>query len=305
MLKHILVPLDGSSLAESSLSAAAYLAELGPSEVTLLHLLEGPRTPNAIHGEHHLTAKDEAESYLRSVAGRFFSSRATVNYRVYDAPASGVARGIADHQAEINHDLVVMCTHGRSGANNLVFGSIAQRLVSIGSVPVLIVQPVSPGAPAFTASPMLLPLDGTVEHERCIEVADQFAVEVRADVHLLMVVPTLRTLPGRWEDTTKLLPTSADRMLEMAAEEAEEYLDRRMQILQHHGLRVSADIRRGDPAKVICRSADETKARLLVLGTHGKSGMSAIWEGSVASRVMSRIDIPVLLVPVTHAETNE
>ncbi len=303
MFKHILIPLDGSQLAEASLSAAAYLSKHGASEVTLVHIIEG-RAPSEIHGERHLTTKEEADDYLRSTAERFFGSEIKVNYHVHDIPVSGVARSIADHQEEFDHDLIVMCTHGRSGPNTLVFGSIAQKLVSLGTVPVLIVHPSSQKvAPEIlTLSPFLVPLDGTPEHEKSVSVAGEFAIETQSVVHLLMVVPTLRTLPGKWEDSTKLLPTSADRMLEMAAEEAEEYLENECREFERLGLTVSAELRRGDPATVICESVVERQARLLVLGTHGKSGMSAIWEGSIASRVLSRINVPVLLVPVSHLE---
>jgi nucleotide-binding universal stress UspA family protein len=302
MFKHILVPLDGSKLAESSLTAAAYLANSEKSEVTLLHVVE-ERAPSEVHGERHLTTSEEADAYLRSVAERFFDSKVRVNYHVHDVQISGVARAIADHHQEFDHDLIVMCTHGRSGANTLVFGSIAQKIVSLGTVPVLIVQPETDMAHPhrFLTSPMLTPVDGTPQDEVSLKIATEFAAETRSALHLLMVVPTLRTLPGRWEDSTKLLPTSADRMLEMAAEEAGEYLQTRSADLAKRGISVSVEIKRGDPAKVICESAEKSGAKLLVIGTHGKSGLGAIWEGSVASRVLSQINLPVILVPISDA----
>jgi nucleotide-binding universal stress UspA family protein len=304
MFKHILVPLDGSKLAESSLSAAAYLVNSGGSEVTLLHVVED-RAPMAVHGERHLTSPAGAEAYLRTVSERFFAPETKVNHHVHDARITNVAREIADHQEEIDHDLIVMCTHGRSGANTLVFGSIAQKIVSLGTVPVLIVQPdppdMRPSRP-FSPSPMLIPLDGTPEHWASVAIANDFAEETHSEVHLLLVVPTWWTLPGKWEDTTKILPTSADRLLEMAAEEAGEYLERQRSELTRRGIAVSAEIDRGDPAKVISESAEKNNARLLVLSTHGKSGLSALWEGNVASRVLSRINLPVLLVPVRESD---
>jgi len=303
MFKHILVPLDGSKLAESSLIAAAYLANSEKSEVTLLHLVE-EHAPSAIHGERHLRSAEEADAYLRSIAERFFDSRVKVNYHVHDAQITGVAQGIADHHRELDHDLIVMCTHGRSGANTLVFGSIAQKIVSLGTLPVLIVQPEHDTAHPrrFATSPMLAPVDGTPEHEVSLRLATEFALETKSQLHLLMVIPTLKTLPGRWEDATKILPTSADRMLEMAAEEAAEYLDRQCAELTGRGISVAAGIERGDPAKVICEAAEKSGARLLVIGTHGKSGLGAIWEGSVASRVLSRINVPVILVPLSNRD---
>lgn len=302
MFKHILVPLDGSGLAESALSAAVFLANSGTCEVTLLHVIE-ERPPSGVHGDRHLTTSEEADAYLRTLSERYFDSKVKVNYHVHDAPVTGVARGIADHQKEFDPDLIVMCTHGRSGANTLVFGSIAQKIVSFGTVPVLIVQPDegSEDLKPFATSPILVPVDGTPEHEISLELAAKFAAEADSTIHLLMVIPTLRTLPGKWEDATKLLPTSADRLLEMAAEEAGEYLDNRRADLTKQGISVTADIKRGDPANVICESAEKSGARLLVIATHGKSGLSAIWEGSVASRVLSKINLPVILVPIGGA----
>lgn len=298
MFRHILVPLDGSALAESSLSAARQLARFDNAEITLMHVIE-PHPPNEVHGQHHLTSAEEADRYLHGVAGRFFRPSDRVTYHVHAAPVSGVARGIAEHQSEFDHDLIVMCTHGRSGANTLVFGSIAQKIVSIGSVPVLIVHPRDAGSQKerFALSPILVPVDGTEAHEASLTIASELAEKTSSSIHLLMVVPTLSTLPGKWEDATKLLPYSADRMLEMAAEEAVEYLDGQRRRLSGRGIGVSAEMERGDPAKVICSSAGRTGANLLVLTTHGKVGMSALWEGSVASRVFSRIQLPVLLIP--------
>ena len=69
MFKHLLVPLDGSHLAEAALPAAAYLAEHLGASITLIHIIERD-VSGEIHGDHHLTTPDEAHAYLEAVAGR-------------------------------------------------------------------------------------------------------------------------------------------------------------------------------------------------------------------------------------------
>ncbi len=74
MFKHLLVPLDGSTLAELALPAAAYLAHLLPARVTLLHLVER-HPPSEVHHDRHLTNATEASEYLAEIRQRVFSAR--------------------------------------------------------------------------------------------------------------------------------------------------------------------------------------------------------------------------------------
>jgi nucleotide-binding universal stress UspA family protein len=303
MFTHLLVPLDGSALAESALPAASFFGERCGASVTLIHVVE-ENPPAAIHGEHHLRSQTEAEEYLRGAGSRYFDPRLKVDYHVHTMTEGGVAQSIAHHQAEFDHDLIVMCTHGRTGANNLVFGSIAQKIAALGTVPVLIVRPHRSNAPAppFAVTPMLVPLDGSQGHDPGLAAAEELAQRVSGEIHLLYVVPTLATIPGQWEDSTKILPTSTGRMLEMAAEEAASYLEAQRQAVALQGINVSAELDRGDPAKVIAECAGREHSQLVVFATHGRAGMEAIWEGSVASRALSRVTVPVLLIPLARRD---
>jgi len=305
MFTHLLVPLDGSALAESALPAASFFGERCGASVTLIHVVED-NPPTAIHGEHHLKSRTEAEEYLRDAASRYFDRKLKVDCHVHTMVEAGVAQAITHHQAEFDHDLIVMCTHGRTGANNLVFGSIAQKIAALGTVPVLIVRPDRSNvpAPAFAVTPMLVPLDGSQEHDPGLAAAEELARRVNGEIHLLLVVPTLATIPGQWEDSTKILPTSTGRMLEMAAEEAASYLEAQRLAVATLGIPVSTELDRGEPAKVIAECAERQNSQLVVFATHGRAGMEAIWEGSVASRALSRVTVPVLLIPLAKQESS-
>jgi nucleotide-binding universal stress UspA family protein len=298
MFKHLLIPLDGSWLAEAALPAAAYLAQTLGAWVTLVHVVEQD-APQEIHGERHLSTPDEASTYLCEVASRAFPPGLRVEQHVHTAQVSDVARGIVEHGDELGPDLIVMCTHGQGGLRTWLFGSIAQQIIGLGMTPVLLVQPSrAEVASEFTCQRLLVPLDGNPDHEQGLSVAAGLAQVCKADLHLVMVVHTLRTLPGQRAAIGRLLPGVTSMLLDLTQEDAEESLSRQVAQLQAKGLSVTAEVQRGDPARAIVRAARRVQADVVVLGTHGRSGMDAFWSGSVAPRVSNRSHAPLLLVPV-------
>jgi nucleotide-binding universal stress UspA family protein len=298
MFKHLLVPLDGSSLAEAALPAAAFLAQTLGARVTLVHVIEQD-APQEIHGQRHLTDPDEACGYLDDVAGRAFPSGVLVERHVHSAAVDDVARSIVAHEAELAPDLIVMCTHGQSGLRTRLFGSVAQQIIGLGRTPVLLIQPEGEAAPLqFSCDHLLVPLDGDPDHEQGLVVAADLAAVHGARLHLVWVVPTLGTLPGQDSAAGWLLPGATSAVLDLAQDEAEAQLRDRVAQLQTRGLAVDAGVQRGDPAAIIVRTARRINADLVVLGTHGRSGQEAFWSESVAPQVIGRAHVPLLLVPV-------
>jgi nucleotide-binding universal stress UspA family protein len=302
MFKHLLVPLDGSRMSEASLPAAVYLARTLGAAVTLFHVIERG-APQDIHGERHLTSPDEARDYLDEVAARAFPADISVERHVHSSEVDDVARSIAEHVGELGPDLIVMCTHGSGGLRGWLFGRIAQQVVGLGTTPVLLVPPVTTGvSPAFSCNRMLVALDGNPDHEEGLKVAASLARTGGAEVCLVMAVHTLNTLSGEQAATAKLLPGATHALLDLAEKDAKEYLHRHVATLQAAGLTATADVRRGDPVVVILGASKRTMADLIVLATHGKTGMDAFWSGSATPNVTSRSVIPLLLVPVRGNE---
>jgi nucleotide-binding universal stress UspA family protein len=298
LFKHLLVPLDGSRLAEAALPAAAYLAQILGAWVTLVHVIEQD-APQEIHGERHLSAPDEASAYLCEVASRAFPPGLRVEQHVHTAQVSDVARGIVEHGGELGPDLIVMCTHGQGGLRTWLFGSIAQQIIRLGMTPILLIQPSRAEATSeFICQRLLVPLDGNPDHEQGLPVAVGLAQACKADLYLVMVVHTLHTLSGQRAAIARLLPSVSSTLLDLTQEDAEEYLSRQVAQLQARELSVMVEVQRGDPARAIVRAARRVQADVIVLGTHGRSGMDAFWSGSVAPRVSNRAYAPLLLVPV-------
>jgi nucleotide-binding universal stress UspA family protein len=303
MFRHLLVPLDGSRLAEAALPAAAYLAQTLGASVTLVHIIER-KAPQEIHGERHLADPDKACAYLDEVASRAFPADLRVERHVHTTEVGDVARSIVEHCCELGPDLIVMCTHGRHVPRDLLLGNIAQQVIALGTIPVLLIQPAEAEAmPPFACRLLLVPLDGNPTHEHGLPVAAGLARACAAALYLLVVVPTLSTLLRERAATGRLLPGATTVLLDLAQQDAEEHLRRQVAQLLAAGLSVTAEVCRGDPATTIVSTARRVGADLIVLGTHGKTGLDAFWSGSVAPRISSRSRVPLLLVPVRGPES--
>jgi len=301
MFKHILIPLDGSTLAEVVLPAAHYLARILGAHVTLIHILERGAAAS-VHGERHLTEAREADRYLAEIARRTFPAGTPVSRHVHAEAMESVARGIVDHQAEFAPDLILMCTHGRGGLRELLFGRIAQQVVASGRTPVLLMRPHGkrPEEP-FRCRTLLAPTDGKPAHERGLDLAFELARAANASVRLLAVVPTMEKLAGRQAATGRFMPGTTRAILQIAEEQLATYLGGQASRGQSLGVAVSASVGRGDPATVIAEAAASTDTDIIVLGTHGKAGAEAFWAHSVPAKVLGKTARPLLLVPVTGA----
>jgi nucleotide-binding universal stress UspA family protein len=298
MFRHILVPLDGSRMAEAALPAAVLLSRSFGSRVTLFHVIERG-APQEIHGERHLSDPHEAREYLREVSRLFTAVGVTVAIHVHDVPESSVSRSIADHGEAFATDLVVMCTHGKGGLRAFLFGRIAQQVAALSATPVMFVQPgEKEPLPGFACRRLLVPLDGDAEHEDGLSVARDLAGTLEAELHLVMVVPNISNLPGEEAAAARMSPRVAGEILDIIQHEAADYLDSQMKMLEGQGISVTSTLFRGDPVEGIAEVAEMSGADIVVLGTHGKTGLDAFWSRSATPHLSRRVRIPFLLVPV-------
>lgn len=297
MFRRLLVPLDGSPLAESVLPAASTLAAAFNAELLLLHVVE-KGAPRKIHGQRHLTNAEEAEEYLQQTAERLARSEVAVDVHVHTETVRDAAAGIAGHEEEVPLDLVIMSVHGRGRTARLLSGALAQEVLARGTTPVLLLHAEDPRVgQRFPCRSVLIPVDPDERHRQSFKGALDFVRDLAAPVRLVLVVPTLFTLPPKSAASGRLMPGTADALLDISAERAESLLAERRAQAELLGLEVSTDVLRGHPARVIVEAAAKLGSDLVILGTHGRSGMEAFWEGSVAHAVYSRSLLPLLLIP--------
>lgn len=294
-IKKLLVPLDGSSLSESVLPVAAQLARKIGASVTLIHVIEKD-APEKIHGQRHLTKPGQAEEYLQSIASADIFKGIQPEFHVHEAGVRDVSQSISDHTEELGQDLVIMCTHGSSGLHGMLFGSIAQQVISFGNVPVLLVNPSSVANYEFEN--FLIPLDGNPDHEQALDYASALARLCDAKIHLLIAIPQFGTMSGEMTPANRLLPGTTAKMMDMIVPDAKEYLDALQSKIELSGVEVTTSTSRSDPSKAMVKTAKSIGADLIILATHGKKGAEAFWNGSVTPKISKSSKVPLLLVPV-------
>jgi nucleotide-binding universal stress UspA family protein len=135
MFKKILVPLDGSRLAEGIIPRVEWLAKIHEGEVTLLRVALAHLIPGADPVQHQVRVVREAEEYLvkmeADLKGRGVKVNSVVRYG-HDA------QEIVDHARDRAFDLIAMSTHGRTGLAQFVLGSVASKVIHTATVPILL-----------------------------------------------------------------------------------------------------------------------------------------------------------------------
>jgi nucleotide-binding universal stress UspA family protein len=291
-----LVPLDGSRLAETVLPVVQQAASRFHAQVTLLHIVE-QHPPAVIHGEPHLTGVAQAQAYLEEIAIRLRSSAIPVEIHVHQDKEDNVARSIVQHSQEMNADLVIMCTHGHGGLRELLFGSNAQQALQQGTQSILLLFAREHGSvPTFNLQHILVPLDGAAAHEPALPVAITIGRTFGAELHLVLVIPTLATLSGEQAVPGLLLPTTMRAVLDLAQQGAADYLEQAVARCRAEGVVAQAEVLRGDIVPMVLGLAERLNVDLIVLASHGRTGLDALLTGSVASRIAGRRFRPLLLV---------
>lgn len=298
-IRSLLVPLDGSTLAEAAIPIALALAVRLRAGITLLHVLEHD-APAEVHGDPHLRRADAAAAYLEAIAARLRDEAGPgvpVDPHVHDNPEHDVARSIIQHAEEFANDLIVLANHGRGGWRELLVGTIAQKVVRQGDRPVFMVPAREHAAPTpYECRSIAVALSGEAEAEVAIAPTAALALAFGAPVHLISAVPTLSTLTGERTAVAAFTPGSTRAALDLEEAETRAYLQSVARAYGELGIFADATVVRGTPATEILAAADRQDAQLLVLATHGRSGISAIWTGSVGTKVLGRATRPLLLV---------
>jgi len=307
-LRHIVVPLDGSRLAEAALLMASRIAGGARATLTLLHVLE-EHPPASVHGQRHLGSAADAGRYLSSLRDGMHAAGHEVLTHVHENTVRDVARSLADHAAELRADLIVMTTHGSGGMRRLVFGSIAQQVIASTACPVLFLPCESSEAQCSPDTRhVFVPLDGDPLHECAVGLAVALAAALDATVHLMTVVPNVADLAGSRSAVARFMPGAAATALDLEAAAAAAYLAavREACIPRAAGSDPACDaapdivdlVERGDPARVIQRVVERADHAMLVMATHRKVGAAAFWSASVAPRVAAEAACPVAMLSV-------
>ncbi len=284
----ILVPLDGSSLAEYSINQAARLARAltPPADVELLRVVS--LTPDALasHVPEYTNivnlVVEACHDYLREIAMRPSLEDISVNKHVVVA-TNETGKVISMEARSLNVDMIMLASHGRTGLAKILLGSVAESIIQHADIPVLLLR-VEDNEFSWqvheTPFRILVPLDGTPLSEEILPSVAAIARAFEARVRLL------RILPNPTGDYDQAMLTGAQTYLtEIAAH------------LRRQGVETDLSYAIGEPAAEIIRVAQSTDqgSDMVAMVTHGRQGIDHLMHGSIATAVISALHQPLLI----------
>lgn len=289
MYKRILVPLDGSKLAELALPYAEELAGVFNSEVVLIGISE----PGESQYSHMY------QLYIEKIAEVVGNRIKKVGSRVIVRPVvldGRPAEGIIDYAEKNDVSLIITASHGRSGIMSWTLGSVANKVLQRTGTPILLIRAkasqLEAGAQGLF-NRILVPLDGSDVGEVVLPHVRQLTEKLESEVVLLQVVA-----PGQHVHTVGGLDyvRFAEQQIESMKAEAKEYLDKVSKRLAGTKGIMRSEVRVGDTAHEIIKFADEANIRLVTISSHGRSGIRQWISGSVTHKILHAGNTPLLLV---------
>jgi nucleotide-binding universal stress UspA family protein len=314
----LLVPLDGSLLSEQSLPYVRMLGKIVPTQLHLLRVVDQREIANLARLEAVMyysagdTMDDQAQQErpahdaLISDAQTYLNTKATLLEPMARHVTSSVGEGMPEDAiatvADAQHcDMIVMATHGYGGLRRWAMGSVTSRVINHTMRPVLVVRGHdTPPEAETTPTPrrLMVPLDGTHDGERALEMAGKLAKAANAEVLFVHVV----------EPMTPILPfdTAVPSYIANSGEVTDELRDRAQVYLnditdrfrREYGVETGTSLPVGHIAEELIDEAERKRIDLIVMATHGSKGMRRLL-GSTADKVVQATTTPLLAIPCT------
>ncbi len=300
MFSKIIVPLDGSELSEQIVPYAATLARALLMPLELLHVVD-PKTIQVREAEAdgHEVFLEQAIEHQESWASTYLAALAkpiqAANQSIQTTVIVGDPAATIVQEAQPGGGrLVAMATHGRTGLARWAMGSVADTVLHQGTMPLLLFRP-DPRRSRSHGTPrtIIVPLDGSEISEQALPLAAVLGRGLGAKVVVARAV-SLHALAPVPAGPGVYLPTST-------AGQARMYLDGHVHELCVDRVDADGVVLEGDPATEILDLAERRPDSLVVMTTHGRSGIPRMVLGSVAGDVVRRSPSPVLVVRAAHS----
>ena len=273
MYRSVVVPLDGSKLAEVALPYAEELAAKMACEIILFSVLEAPEST-----KHHSYATKIKEVTKRHSEKYLEKSNSKAVEVVTATRRGNPAEAIVEYVGKGPFYLIVMATHGRSGITRWAVGSVADKIVKANSrQPVLLIRAKAARSDVREKRILkkaLLPLDGSIRSRAVMPYITEMASKLEMELTLLQVVPSNNNV----------------------YKDAERYLQDMCSMIDGENIKVGFEVRVGTAADEIIDCADELAVDVVAMSTHGKTGIGLWPLGSVAQKVLLAGNTPLLLV---------
>jgi len=304
-MKTILFPLDGSALAEHVLPHAQVLARTIDARLHLLRVvadaghaqvpLEDPTVraeagiPPSAAEPVGIPAWDALRRFAENdLAKHADQLRAAGLYVTYEVRLGAPAETIVEVAAECHARMIAMATHAYSGLTRWALGSVADAVLHTADVPVLLVRGNAPAPKhAMALKRIIVPLDGSELARQALPTAIELADFAHAEVVVVQAItPSI-------EDYLSVESPVAELRDNLRAQALHEY---EQHVGGGHPAAVTAAVLVGHAAQAIAEEVDWRHADLIVMATHGYSGLRRWVRGSVADQLLHATTTPLLLV---------
>jgi nucleotide-binding universal stress UspA family protein len=285
MYNKILVPLDGSKLAEAVLPYAAFLGGALQLPVDLVHVNDPETHSPSIH-------PTRSADYLNQVAASFLS-RLSVSCAVKTGAAAEVILDTASADAGT---LIAMATHGQTGGQRWLLGRVAQKVLQAVKNPLMLIRPQEGKPPnsEVRLGTIIVPLDGSRLAEQIFPHVVYFATKLGLQVVLIRTY----SLPSAgYFLAAHVAPPDMAELREKNKKEIGDYLQTKVEELTAAGIqKITSVVAEGRGPEEIIDLARKTSGNIVAMSTHGRSGMGRWVLGSVTDRVVSHCGDPVLII---------
>ena len=301
-IEKILVPLDFSVDSMEALNYAVWLAKQFRAAIHLVHVYPPDEASAPVGGHLLLQSAEAIERLNEELAGIHQKHVSTFRPENCHIRGGRPYEEIVRLAREIDADLIVLATRGYSGLKHLLLGSSAERVVRNAPCPVLVgpkrKQKAKPNRQTFAIRTILVPTD----FSQCSLVGTEYAAFLARKFGAI-----LRLFHAMYPYTNYVFVDRAGVRLSGLAEAVEETARQEMDALKQMdllgGLIVEADLLPGPAVDEICAAAGSPDVDLIVISTHGRTGLKHALIGSVAEHVVRYAERPVLVVPSHGAKS--
>jgi nucleotide-binding universal stress UspA family protein len=298
MYSKILIPLDWSKTAEKVLPYARYLAGKFTIPVELLAVIDIAEMAAHMAAEKarflDTMIEDAARnsgSYLRLMASTFPGINVTCTVEKARAEEAIIEKAAAD-----NGTLIMMATHGRSGLDRFLLGSVAEKVLRGSANPLLLVRASDEGKPAAQVAfkKVIVPLDGSPLAESVLPMVAELAKKLDLEVLLFRAYHIPYNFYAGDEGYSAVI---YDDLIAGVRDEANEYLEKKVAEVKKLGVeKVAFEIKEGFAGDEIIERARNTPDGLIAMCSHGRSGVRRWVLGSVTETVVRHSSDPVLVL---------
>ncbi|MEE8582813.1 MAG: universal stress protein [Dehalococcoidales bacterium] len=293
MFNRVLLPLDGSDLAEAVFPYAEELAKKLGSEIVLFHVCESSHKLSL--NMHRLYLEKSAELLRQRLDPSDKGKKAKVQTEfVHGDFTEETCRFIDENEV----DLLIMVAHGFTSLKVKIMGSIVDKVFRLVKCPVMLIR-TDGGQPAVETkeliSRILLPLDGTENSEASIPYAETLARSLPADISLYKMVRKAHYSASK-DDMVGDMGLGDSERDAAEQQQAIAYLEGIENKIRKKICVSSCTTLGNDPARAITDASRDTNADLVLMTTRGRSGITAWAPGSIAHKLLQTGDLPLLLV---------